>query len=194
MELEKESVEVSVEAVEEQEAIETTTVIDETLVSVLAKNVARNDEESRKRRPLYNLLGVFILGMVGWMFYTYFIAKTQTNRGPVLMLILLVMDVFLFWYVNQPIEQFMERCMKPYIGQQWQYTVTEEGVDLLLNGQVGHFDWKEMRGWWLEDGYYLLEVGGQAIAIRQGNLTGEEEERLRSLLYVYLGDALREDA
>ena len=194
MELEKESVEVSVEAVEEQEAIETTTVIDETLVSVLAKNVARNDEESRKRRPLYNLLGVFILGMVGWMFYTYFIARTQTNRGPVLMLILLVMDVFLFWYVNQPIEQFMERRMKPYIGQQWHYTVTEEGVDLLLNGQVGHFDWKEMRGWWLEDGYYLMEVGGQAIAIRQGNLTGEEEERLRSLLYVYLGDALREEA
>jgi hypothetical protein len=88
----------------------------------------------------------------------------------------------------------MERRMQPFLGQQWQYTVTENGIDLLLNGQEGHFDWNELRGWWLEDGYFMMEVNGQAIAIRQQDLTEDEEERLRSLLYVYLGEALRVDA
>ena len=191
MDSELDRAEVRVEAVEEEQSVVTTTVIDGELVKLLAKIAARNDEKNQKRRPFYNLLGVFVLGMVGWMFYTYFIAKTQTNRGPVMMLILLAMDAVLFWYVNQPIEQFMERRMQPFLGQAWHYTVSEDGIDLLLNEQEGHFDWNELRGWWLEDGYYMMEVSGQAIAFRQANLTAEEEERLRSLLYIYLGDALR---
>ena len=190
----EENVRVSVEAVEETAPVTAVTVINGELVHLLAKIAARNDEKNQKRRPLYNLLGVFMLGLAGWMFYTYFITKTQTERGPVLMLLMLVMAGFLFWYVNQPIERFMERRMQPFLGQQWQYTVTENGIDLLLNGQEGHFDWNELRGWWLEDGYFMMEVNGQAIAIRQQDLTEEEEERLRSLLYVYLGEALRVDA
>ena len=188
--MENEHMSVSVEAVEETAPVEATTVINAELVKLLAKIAARNDEKSQKRRPLYNLLGVFMIGLALWMGYTYFISKTQTERGPVLMLLMLVMAGFLFWYVNQPIEQFMERRMQPFLGQQWRYTVTETGVDLLLNGQEGHFDWEELRGWWLEDGYFMMEVGGQAIAIRQQDLTQDEEERLRSLLYVYLGAAI----
>ena len=186
-----ERVNVSVEAVEETAPVAATTVINPELVALLAKIAARNDEKNQKRRPLYNLLGVFMIGLAGWMFYTYYIAKTQTERGPVLMLLMLVMAGFLFWYVNQPIERFMEQRMKPFLGQEWRYTVSEEGIDLLLNGQEGHFDWAELRGWWLEDGYYMMEVGGQAIAIRQADLTPEEEERLRSLLYIYLGESIR---
>jgi hypothetical protein len=192
--MEKEHVNVSVEAVEETAPVEAVTVINAELVKLLAKNAARNDEKNQKRKPLYNLLGVFMIGLAGWMAYTYFITRTQTERGPVLMLLMLVMAGFLFWYVNQPIEEFMERRMQPFLGQQWHYTVTEDGIDLLLNGQEGHFGWEELRGWWLEDGYFLMEVNGQAIAIRQQDLTEEEEERLRSLLYVYLGEALRVDA
>jgi hypothetical protein len=188
--MENEHVNVSVEAVEETAPVEATTVINAELVKLLAKIAARNDEKSQKRRPLYNLLGVFMIGMALWMGYTYFISKTQTERGPVLMLLMLVMAGFLFWYVNQPIEEFMERRMQPFLGQQWQYTVTEAGIDLLLNGQEGHFGWEELRGWWLEDGYFVMEVGGQAIAIRQQDLSEDEEERLRSLLYVYLGEAI----
>ncbi len=187
---EHETAAVQVEAVDEGEAIVTTTVINEALVQLLAKIAARNEQKSQQRRPLYNILGGFILGLVFWMFYTYFISKTQTTRGPVLMLLLLTMDGFLFWYVNQPIERFMERRMAPFLGQAWQYTVTEEGVTLLLNEQEGRFDWEEMSGWWLEDGYYLMEVGGQVIALRQESLTEEEQERLRSLLYIHLGQAV----
>lgn len=186
-----ERVKVRVEAVEETAPVVATTVINPELVTLLAKIAARNDEKNQKRRPLYNLLGVFMLGLAGWMFYTYYIAKTQTERGPVLMLLMLVMAGFLFWYVNQPIERFMERRMQPFLGQEWRYTVSEEGIDLLLNGQEGHFGWEELRCWWLEDGYYMMEVGGQAIAIRQADLTTEEEERLQSLLYIYLGQAIR---
>jgi hypothetical protein len=189
--MEKEHVNVSVEAVEETAPVEAVTVINAELVKLLAKNAARNDEKNQKRKPLYNLLGVFMIGLAGWMAYTYFITRTQTERGPVLMLLMLVMAGFLFWYVNQPIEEFMERRMQPFLGQQWHYTVTEDGIDLLLNGQEGHFGWEELRGWWLEDGYFLMEVNGQAIAIRQQDLTEEEEERLRSLLYVYLGEAIQ---
>ncbi len=189
-ELENDTMNVTIEEVEESAALETTTVIGNDLVRLLAKIAARNDVKNQKRRPLYNLLGVFVLAMVVWMFYTYYIAKTQTNRGPLMMLILLAMDVSLFWYVNQPIEQFMEKRMKPFLGQQWHYTVDDEGVGLVLNQQEGRFAWNEIRGWWLEDGYYLMDVSGQAIAIRQDNLTAEEEEQLKSLLYIYLGEAL----
>lgn len=191
--MENESVQVRVEAVEERPSVVTTTVINHELVHLLAKIAARNDEKNQRRKPLYNLFGVFILGVVVWMFVSYFITKTQTSRGPVLMLLLLVMDAFLFWYVNQPIERFMERRMQPFLGQEWRYTVSEEGVSLLLNGQEGTFTWDELSGWWLEDGYYLMEVGGQAIALRQQSLSEEEQERLHSLLYIYLGNPIRSE-
>lgn len=190
MEWQSEAVEVRVERAEEDEQpLECVTVIDAPLVALLAKIAARGDEKSGKYRPLYNLLGVFMIGLVLWMGYTYFIAKTQTSRGPVLMVLLLVMALFLFWYVNQPIERFIERRMQPFLGQQWVYTVTEEGVDLLLNGQTGHFDWDELRGWWQEDGYYLMEVSGQVIALPERAFDAQQAERLRSLLYIYLGEA-----
>lgn len=188
---ENETMNITIEEVEEEAAsVESATIIDDELVHLLAKIAARNDVKNQKRRPLNNLLGVGILLLAGYFAYTYFVTKTNTERGPVIIGLLVIMAGILFWYVNQPITTFMEKRMKPYLGQAWKYTVTDSGVELDLNGRKGHFDWEEMRGWWLEDGYYLMEVGGQIIAVKQENLDGDEEAELKSLMYIYLGDAL----
>lgn len=188
---ENETMSITIEEVEEEAAsVESTTMIDEELVHLLAKIAARNDEKNQKRRPLYNLLGVGILLLAGYFAYTYFITKTNTERGPVMIIMLVIMAGILFWYVNQPLITFMENRMKPFLGQAWKYTVTDEGVELDLNGQKGVFAWEEIRGWWLEDGYYLMEVSGQIIAIQQASLDEDEEAELKSLMYIYLGDAL----
>lgn len=188
---ENETLNVTVEAIEEEEApLETCTVVTPELVTVLAKVAVRNDAKSQKRRPLYNLLGVFIVAAALYFAYTYFITKTNTERGPSIIGILLVMAGILFWYVNQPLQQFMENRMKPFLGMQWFYQISEEGISLTLNNQTSTFLWDEIRGWWREDGYILMDVSGQSIALEEASFDEEERERLLSLLYIYLGNEL----
>lgn len=186
---ENETLDVTIEAVkDEDEAIETCTVVTPELVTLLAKIAVRTDAKSQKRRPLYNLLGVFIVAAALYFAYTYFITKTNTERGPAIIVIMLIMAGILFWYVNQPLQQFMENRMKPFLGMEWNYRVSDEGVTLTLGGQTSTFQWEEIRGWWLEDGYYMMDVSGQSIALKADSLDEEETERLNSLLYIYLGN------
>lgn len=188
---EQEALHITIEEIkDEPTVIETTTVVDADLVHVLAKIAARLDSKNQQRRPLYNLLGVGIDVLALYWAYTWFITKTNTERGPAMIILLIIMSGILFWYVNQPLEQFMENRLKPFLGQEWQYAVTDEGVNVTLNGQSSVFEWQEIRGWWVEDGFYLMDVGGQSIALRQDSLEPEEEEALRSLLYIYLGKEL----
>lgn len=188
---ENETMNVTIEAVEEEnDSIETCTVVTPELVTLLAKIAVRTDAKSQKRRPLYNLLGVFIVAASLYFAYTYFITKTNTERGPAIIAIMLVMAGILFWYVNQPLQQFMENRMKPFLGMQWYYSVSEEGVSLTLNNQISTFQWEEIRGWWKEDGYYLMDISGQSIALKADSLDEDETERLLSLMYIYLGNEM----
>ncbi len=191
MSMENETLNITIEEVEEESAVvESTTIVDETLVHLLAKIAVRRDESHQKRRPLYNAMGVGIILLALYFAYTYFITKTNTTRGPAIVAIMIIMGGMLLWYVNQPLLNFMENRMKPFMGQAWHYRVTEDGVGLLFNHQETVFAWSEITGWWLEDGFYMMEVGGQAIAIRQDSLEPEDEEVLKSLLYIYLGNAM----
>lgn len=187
-----EAVNITVEEVEEESrlVVETTTVVEDKLVHLLAKIAARQDKKMQKRRPLFNALGVLILLLAAYFAYTYFVTKTNTTRGPVIIALMVIMAITLLKYINTPIVTFMENRMKPFLGQAWHYVVSDEGVQLTLNGREGTFQWEEMRGWWMEDGYYMMEISGQSIAIRQDNLDQDEEEDLKELLYIYLGDAL----
>lgn len=186
---ETESLNVTVEAIEEEDdALETCTVVTPELVTVLAKVAVRKDAKSQKKRPMYNLLGVFIVCAALYFAYTYFITKTNTERGPAIIAIMLVMAGILFWYVNQPLQQFMENRMKPFLGMEWNYRIAEDGISLTLNGQTSTFAWNEISGWWMEDGYYMMDVNGQSIALKADSFDEDETERLTSLLYIYLGN------
>jgi hypothetical protein len=189
---EAETVNVTVEELEDDSPVqvETVTTVDNDLIHLLAKIAARKDEKQQKRRPFYNLLGVLILVIAAYLAYTYFITKTNTTRGPVIILLMVIMAVTLLRYINTPIIQFMEQRMKPFLGQSWHYVASDDGIELTLNGQNATFQWEEIQGWWLEDGYYMMEINGQAIAFKQDNLDDEEEQDLKSLLYIYLGDAM----
>ncbi|MCD7886413.1 MAG: YcxB family protein [Clostridiales bacterium] len=187
------SVNVTIEEVDEEESrpiVETTTVIDQRLVHVLAKSAARRDQKSEKRRPLYTALAIVILVLAVYLAYTYFITKTNTTRGPVMIAIMVIMAITLLQYLRTPLVDTMERRMQPYLGQAWHYVVSDDGITLTLNGQEALFKWEEITGWWLEDGCYMMEVAGQAIVFRQDSLDEDEEEDLKELLYVYLGDAM----
>ncbi|MCD7821404.1 MAG: YcxB family protein [Clostridiales bacterium] len=187
------SVNVTIEEVDEEDSrpiVETTTVIDQRLVHVLAKSAARRDQKSEKRRPLYTALAIVILVLAAYLAYTYFITKTNTTRGPVMIAIMVIMAITLLQYLRTPLVDTMEKRMQPYLGQAWHYIVSDDGITLTLNGQEALFKWEEITGWWLEDGCYMMEVAGQAIVFRQDSLDEDEEEDLKELLYVYLGDAM----
>ncbi|MCD8354490.1 MAG: YcxB family protein [Clostridiales bacterium] len=188
-----ETMNVTIEEMDEEESrpiVETTTVIDERLVHVLAKSAVRRDQKSEKRRPIYTGLAIAILVLAAYLAYTYFITKTNTTRGPVMIIIMVIMAITLLRYLRTPLIDTMERRMQPYLGQAWHYVISDDGITLTLNGQEALFKWEEITGWWLEDGCYMMEVAGQAIVFRQDSLDEDEEEDLKELLYVYLGDAM----
>lgn len=187
---ENETLNVTIEAIEEEEedVLQTCTEVTPELVTLLAKIAVRGDAKNQRRRPMYNLLGVFIVAAALYFAYTYFITKTNTQRGPAIIVMMLVMAGILFWYINQPLQQFMENRMKPFLGMQWFYEISDNGVTLNLNGQSSTFGWEEISGWWQEDGYYVMDVNGQTIALKADSFDEEETERLNSLLYIYLGN------
>ncbi len=188
-----ETMNVTIEEVDEEESrpiVETITVIDQRLVHVLAKSAARRDQKSEKRRPIYTGLAIAILVLAAYLAYTYFITKTNTTRGPVMIAIMVIMAITLLRYLRTPLIDTMERRMQPYLGQAWHYVVSDDGITLTLNGQEALFKWEEITGWWLEDGCYMMEVAGQSIVFRQDSLDEDEEDDLKELLYVYLGDAM----
>lgn len=191
---EPDKMEVTVTRVEESEegsaediSVEVSTTVDSALVHLLAKIAARRDKKTR-HRVLYNVVGVAILLLAAWFAYTYFVTKTNTTRGPAIIALMIIMAVTLLRYINTPIITFMERRMQPYLGQVWHYRFSDEGIELTLRERPALFEWSEFSGWWLEDGFYLLEVSGQAVAVRRDRLEPEEDEDLRSLLYIYLGE------
>lgn len=201
---EQEVMNVTVEAVDDGEtdleeeeqavSVSTTTEINEKLVHLLAVITARRDVKSRKKTRYYYGLVVIMYALAAYWFYTYYILKTGT-RGPIIMLLMLVMASFLLRYLRTPPVTIAESRMRPYLGQKWSYRFDDEGIHNTINGgNEGVFAWSELTCWWEEDGYLLLEVGGQLVAVCMDNLDEEEQEQLRGLCWVYLGDAKQENA
>ncbi len=174
---------------EEKVSLSTVTEINEKLVHLLAAVTARQDIKSRKKARYYYALVVLMYALAVYWFYTYYITETG-SRGPVIILLMVVMASFLLRYLRTPPAVIAESRMRPFLGQKWSYRFDDEGVHNAINGgQEGVFGWGELTCWWEEEGYLLLEVGGQLVAVCMDNLDEEDQEQLRGLCWVYLGDA-----
>lgn len=191
---------VTVEAVEEEETeeledtgVSAVTVIEPQVVDVLANITARRDVKSRKKTPYYYGLVVLMYALAAYWAYTRYVTKTG-SRGIVIIAMMLIMATILLRYLRTPPEMVAKARMQPYLGQHWHYRFDDEGIhNSINNGPEGVFEWDEVTCWWEEEGYLILEVGGQHIAIKLEDLDEDELEELKSLCWVYLGEQRKDN-
>lgn len=196
---ENERMNVTVEAVEENEeekeavSVDAITVIDQDLIHLLATIAVRRDQKSRKWTPLYYGLVVVMFALAVYWIYTYYVTKTGT-RGPVMIVLMIVMGAVLLRYLRTPPLAAAEARMRSFLGQRWHYRIDDEGIHMVDGDRESGFQWSDITCWWEESGYLLTEIAGQVIAIREDALEPEELEDLKGLCWVYLGEAKQEKA